>query len=68
MSSCSPAQTLRSIQDNLASLCRRHDEWATAEQNDELWMKVCYRLDIIALIVTNAINVQLFLVYAVNVF
>ncbi len=59
----SPMQTLRNLQMDVAALLKREQVLEVQEDNDDLWMQVCYRLDIVALIVSNALNLHMFLVY-----
>jgi hypothetical protein len=58
-------QMLRSIHVNVTAILQRHQNLEQKEREDELWMHVCYRLDMFALIVFNVFNFLLFLFYGI---
>jgi hypothetical protein len=52
------------MRDDLSSILKHQRDIVDGEANANLWMHVCYRFDILALIVFNALNLVLFFVYA----
>jgi hypothetical protein len=55
---------LRALYERLSLVAEYYSERLTHEHNVNVWMHICYRMDVIALISFNAVNCYIFASYA----